>query len=102
MTFGGHGSPVITDGPFPESKEFLAGYWMVDVESEERALEIAAKASAAQGPVAGRSRSRSRFARSVSRRSEPALSEGPVAPGVRQGLFAGCDVRSADELDPAR
>lgn len=50
VTFGGYGSPVITDGPFPESKEFLAGYWMVDVESEERALEIAAKASAAPGP----------------------------------------------------
>ena len=29
--------PVITDGPFPESKEFLAGYWIVDVETPERA-----------------------------------------------------------------
>lgn len=44
------GAPVISDGPFPESKEFLAGYWMVDVESEARALEIAAQASAAPGP----------------------------------------------------
>ncbi len=41
--------PVITDGPFPESKEFLAGFWIVDVESEERAIEIAAKASASPG-----------------------------------------------------
>ncbi len=49
VTFDGVTSPVVTDGPFPESKEFLAGYWMVDVESEERALEIAAKASAAPG-----------------------------------------------------
>ena len=40
-------SPVITDGPFPESKELLAGYRIVDVESLERALEIAAHASAA-------------------------------------------------------
>ena len=40
-------SPVITDGPFPESKELLAGYRMIDVESTERALEIAARASAA-------------------------------------------------------
>jgi hypothetical protein len=40
-------SPVITDGPFPESKELLAGYRMIDVESAERALEIAARASAA-------------------------------------------------------
>ena len=40
-------SPVITDGPFPESKELLAGYRMIDVESIERALEIAARASAA-------------------------------------------------------
>ena len=36
------GAPVPTDGPFAESKESLAGYWVVDVESEARALEIAA------------------------------------------------------------
>ena len=42
--------PVITDGPFAESKEFLAGFWTVDVESEARAVEIAALASAAPGP----------------------------------------------------
>ena len=41
---------MITDGPFPETKELLAGYWMVDVESVDRALEIAAQASAAPGP----------------------------------------------------
>lgn len=45
----GTAAPAVTDGPFPESKEFLAGYWLVDVESEERAVEIAAKASAAPG-----------------------------------------------------
>ena len=44
------GAPVVTDGPFAESKEFLAGYWLVDVESEERAIEIAARTSAAPGP----------------------------------------------------
>lgn len=46
---GKNGEPI-TDGPFPESKEFLAGYWIVDVESPERAYEIAARASAAPGP----------------------------------------------------
>ncbi|HEX6074646.1 MAG TPA: YciI family protein [Micromonosporaceae bacterium] len=46
----GQSPPVVTDGPFPESKELLAGYWVVDVENEERAVEIAAKASAAPGP----------------------------------------------------
>ena len=46
----GRNAPVVSDGPFPESKEFLAGYWMIDVDSEERAIEIAAKASAAPGP----------------------------------------------------
>jgi len=45
---GKDGAPV-TDGVFPESKEFLAGYWIVDVESPERADAIAAKASAAPG-----------------------------------------------------
>lgn len=43
------GTPA-TDGVFPESKEFLAGYWIVDVDSPERAYELAAKASAAPGP----------------------------------------------------
>ena len=46
---GQNGAPV-TDGVFPESKEFLAGYWIVDVESAERAYAIAAKVSAAPGP----------------------------------------------------
>ena len=46
----GASPPVVTDGPFPESKELLAGYRMVDVESEARAIEISAKASAAPGP----------------------------------------------------
>jgi hypothetical protein len=45
---GEDGAPV-TDGVFPESKEFLAGYWIVDVESEKRAHEIAARASSAPG-----------------------------------------------------
>jgi hypothetical protein len=42
------GMPV-TDGIFPESKEFLLGYWIVDVESPERALEIAGRISGAPG-----------------------------------------------------
>ena len=46
----GAGAPVVTDGPFPESKELLAGYRMVDVDTPERAIEIAAQASAAPGP----------------------------------------------------
>jgi len=43
-------APVVTDGPFPESKELLAGYRMIDVESVERAIEIATRGSAAPGP----------------------------------------------------
>ncbi|HUI43146.1 MAG TPA: YciI family protein [Terriglobia bacterium] len=46
---GKDGTPV-TDGVFPESKEFLLGYWMVDVESPERAYQIAARLSAGPGP----------------------------------------------------
>lgn len=45
----GNGSPAVTDGPFAEAKEFLAGYWIVDVDRTERAYEIAAKASSAPG-----------------------------------------------------
>jgi len=40
----------ITDGIFPESKEFLLGYWIVDVATPERAYEIAGRISAAPGP----------------------------------------------------
>ncbi len=43
-------SPVISDGPFAESKEFLAGFWIVEVPGPERAYEIAALASSAPGP----------------------------------------------------
>jgi hypothetical protein len=46
---GKNGAPI-TDGVFPESKEFLAGYWIVDVASSERAYEIAALISGATGP----------------------------------------------------
>jgi len=49
----GGGGEVVTDGVFPESKEFLAGYWIVDVESPERAYALAAQASAAPG-IGGR------------------------------------------------
>jgi hypothetical protein len=45
---GSDGKPI-TDGVFPEAKEFLAGYWIVDVDRTERAYEIAAAASAAPG-----------------------------------------------------
>ena len=44
------GAPAVTDGPYPEAKEFLAGYWIVDVGSPEEAYEIAGRASAAPGP----------------------------------------------------
>lgn len=44
------GKPIVTDGPFPEAKEFLAGYWIVDVETPEQAHAIAARASRAPGP----------------------------------------------------
>ena len=46
---GKDGAPA-TDGPFAESKEFLVGFWIVDVESADRASALAAKASTAPGP----------------------------------------------------
>jgi hypothetical protein len=45
---GRNGDPI-TDGVFPESKEFLAGYWIIDVDSPEQAYKIAARASQAPG-----------------------------------------------------
>jgi hypothetical protein len=46
---GKGGAPQVSDGPFAEAKEFLAGYWIVDVETPEQAYAIAARASAAPG-----------------------------------------------------
>jgi hypothetical protein len=50
VTSDGASAPVVTDGPFAEFKELLAGYRTVDVDSPERAVEIAAMVSAAPGP----------------------------------------------------
>ena len=50
VTSDGLTAPVVTDGPFQEFKEWLAGYQIVDVDSEARAIEIAAKISAVPGP----------------------------------------------------
>lgn len=47
---GKGGAPAVTDGPFAESKEFLAGFWIVEVDDAQRAHEIAATISAAPGP----------------------------------------------------
>lgn len=50
---GGQDGAPITDGVFPEAKEFLLGYWIVDVESAQRAYEIAARLSAGPSPGGG-------------------------------------------------
>jgi hypothetical protein len=47
---GGKTGMPVTDGIFPESKEFLLGYWIVDVATPERAYAIAGRISAAPGP----------------------------------------------------
>ncbi len=49
MRAGKNGEPI-TDGVFAETKEFLAGFWIISVDTPERAYEIAARASAAPGP----------------------------------------------------
>jgi hypothetical protein len=46
-----NGIPVATDGPYAESKESLAGFWVVDVDGEARAVELAARVVAFIGPV---------------------------------------------------
>lgn len=51
VTSDGAGAPVVTDGPFGEFKEWIAGFQIVDVDTEERAVEIAARVSAVPGPA---------------------------------------------------
>ena len=51
VRYGGPDAPpVVLDGPFPETKELIAGWFVVDVESEQRAHEVAAFVSSAPGP----------------------------------------------------
>ena len=47
---GEDAAPVTTDGPLPETSDLVAGWFMIDVESRERALELAAYVSSAPGP----------------------------------------------------
>ena len=46
----GKSAPLVTDGPYAEAKEVVAGYQMIEVDSMERAIEIAARVSAVPGP----------------------------------------------------
>ena len=50
VRYDGEGRPPVTDGPFAETKDLIAGWMVVDVESWERALELAGQLSAAPGP----------------------------------------------------
>ena len=45
------GSPVVTDGPFAESKEYIAGFWIIQVNSADEAYRIAARISTCPGPA---------------------------------------------------
>jgi hypothetical protein len=49
VRYGGEGRPPVTDGPFAETKDLIAGWMIIDVESFERALEVAGELSAAPG-----------------------------------------------------
>ena len=50
VRFDGEGKPPVTDGPFAETKDLIAGWLIIDVETYERAIEVAAEYSAAPGP----------------------------------------------------
>ena len=49
VQYGGEGRPPVTDGPFAETKDLIAGWMIIDVESYERAIELAGELSAAPG-----------------------------------------------------
>jgi hypothetical protein len=50
VTLAPDGQPVVTDGPYGETKEVLAGYWVLDCESLERVTEIAARVARCPAP----------------------------------------------------
>ena len=49
VRFDGEGRPPVTDGPFAETKDLIAGWMVIDVDSQERAIELAGELSAAPG-----------------------------------------------------
>jgi hypothetical protein len=49
VRYGGEGRPPVTDGPFPETKDLIAGWMVIDVDTYERALQLAAELSGAPG-----------------------------------------------------
>ncbi|RSN49378.1 hypothetical protein DMC64_02015 [Amycolatopsis sp. WAC 04197] len=49
VRYDGEGKPPVTDGPFAETKDLIAGFMIIDVDSYERALELAGELSAAPG-----------------------------------------------------
>jgi hypothetical protein len=49
VRYDGEGKPPVTDGPFPETKDLIAGWMVIDVESYDRALEVAGELSSAPG-----------------------------------------------------
>jgi hypothetical protein len=72
VRYGGpDAAPVTTDGPHPETSELVAGWYMIDVESYERALELAAYVSSEPGLAESRCTSGSTCARSCRRRRRP-------------------------------
>ena len=97
VSAGSDGKPVVTDGPFPEAKEFLAGYWIVDVETPEQAYAIAARASATPR-TAPSSTMTSRLSpglrSSVVRRPAHGSSPTPVRPDSVDAFIAAGSVRS--------
>jgi hypothetical protein len=50
VRYDGEGRPPVTDGPFAETKDLIAGWYVIDVDSFERAIELAGELSAAPGP----------------------------------------------------
>ena len=49
VQYGGEGRPPVTDGPFAETKDLIAGWMVIDVDSHDRAVELAGELSAAPG-----------------------------------------------------
>lgn len=50
VTAQADGTPSVTDGPFAETKEFIAGFWIIDVKDADEAYRFAAKVSSCPGP----------------------------------------------------
>ena len=86
VRYDGEGRPPVTDGPFVETKDLIAGWYIIDVESWDRAVQLAGELSAAPGP--GGSSTNPSVSTSPAKSPEVLLASGDASNSARGPLLS--------------